>query len=446
MVLTHAVALLAISDGVAAVAADLRDPAAVLGNPDLQAVINPGRPVCIILGAVLRFLDPDAACAVTAGYASLMAPGSCLVLSCARFEDEALAKQLAQEYTAATWYNHSPADITEFFGGLELVGPGVTEARNWPKPSPGADDRTGHVLAGVGRVPGRDDASARGLPMPDNRVHDVSAMTDSELQRAHRHLMVSLSLAFPGSPVRGPILAHISAIDAELAERASRPDTYKDVATRIALEPGARPPSRPGKTPPEPPPATRRVPAARPAPPGRPPPPPPPPPPPLPPPPLARDGSKPRLAERPVRTRYYRRGMTIARQHNLTIAQTNFPSPSSEEDQPHCSLTASTSSRPRPCSASSVTPFRTGGCGLASHTRMRICVESDRSHSCTEETRVVSREALTAFVISSATRSSVVSPRCPTPHSHSTCLACSRAQGTALTRAPSSRKSRNGHR
>lgn len=29
--------------------------------------------------------------------------------------------------------------------------------------------------------------------MPDNRVHDVSAMTDSELERARRHLMVSLS-------------------------------------------------------------------------------------------------------------------------------------------------------------------------------------------------------------------------------------------------------------
>ena len=32
--------------------------------------------------------------------------------------------------------------------------------------------------------------------MPDNRVHDVSAMTDSELERARRHLMVSLSLAY----------------------------------------------------------------------------------------------------------------------------------------------------------------------------------------------------------------------------------------------------------
>ncbi len=59
--------------------------------------------------------------------------------------------------------------------------------------------------------------------MPEDRVHDVSAMTDSELERARRHLMVSLRLAFPGSPVPGPILAHISAIDAELAQRANPP-------------------------------------------------------------------------------------------------------------------------------------------------------------------------------------------------------------------------------
>ncbi|MGH3286896.1 MAG: SAM-dependent methyltransferase, partial [Streptosporangiaceae bacterium] len=161
VVVAHARALLATGDGVAAVDADLRDPAAVLGHQDLRAVIDPGRPVCVILGAVLHFLDPDAACAVTAGYVSLMMPGSCLVLSCARFEDEQLAKQLAQEYTAATWYNHSPADITKFFDGLELAGPGVTEARTWPKRPLQADGRSGRVLAGVGRVPGRDEQRLR---------------------------------------------------------------------------------------------------------------------------------------------------------------------------------------------------------------------------------------------------------------------------------------------
>jgi hypothetical protein len=44
-------------------------------------------------------------------------------------------------------------------------------------------------------------------------------MTDDELDRARRHLLVSLTLASPGSPVRVPTLAQISAIDAELARR-----------------------------------------------------------------------------------------------------------------------------------------------------------------------------------------------------------------------------------
>jgi hypothetical protein len=73
--------------------------------------------------------------------------------------------------------------------------------------------------------------------MPDNRVHDVSAMTDSELERVRRHLMVSLSLAFPGSPVRGPILAQVSAIDAELTERAIRRPRDRGVVAEVALEP-----------------------------------------------------------------------------------------------------------------------------------------------------------------------------------------------------------------
>jgi hypothetical protein len=44
-------------------------------------------------------------------------------------------------------------------------------------------------------------------------------MTSDELQRARRDLEVSLALAFPRSPVRAPILAHLAAIDAELDQR-----------------------------------------------------------------------------------------------------------------------------------------------------------------------------------------------------------------------------------
>jgi O-methyltransferase involved in polyketide biosynthesis len=153
MVLAHARALLA-DPGVAVAAVDLRDPDAVLGDPDLREVIDPAEPVCVILGAVLHFLDADAARKVTAGYARLIAPGSCLVISCAAYDDDALAKRLAEDYTAGEFVNHSREDIASFFAGLELVGPGISEAQTWRpwQPAPVLRRRPGHVLAGVGRV------------------------------------------------------------------------------------------------------------------------------------------------------------------------------------------------------------------------------------------------------------------------------------------------------
>ena len=153
VVLSHARALLAQDDGVRAVNADLRDPDAVLADPELRAVIDPARPTAVILGAVLHFLHADAARAVTAGYKRLLAPGSCLIISCARFDDEELGKQLAAEYSAGPFFSHARADVVSFFAGLELVGPGVTEAQTWRAwmPEPVLRRREGHVLAGVGR-------------------------------------------------------------------------------------------------------------------------------------------------------------------------------------------------------------------------------------------------------------------------------------------------------
>jgi hypothetical protein len=49
------------------------------------------------------------------------------------------------------------------------------------------------------------------------RDHDMTTLTAGELERARRELAASLALARPDSPVRVPILARISAIDAELA-------------------------------------------------------------------------------------------------------------------------------------------------------------------------------------------------------------------------------------
>jgi hypothetical protein len=125
----------------------------VLADPELRAVIDPAEPVCVILGAILHFLDAGAAQQVSAGYARLITPGSCLVISCAAYDDETLAKRLAAEYTAGQFVNHTKEEVVSFFAGLELVGPGVTEAQTW-RPwlsQPVLRHREGHVLAGVAR-------------------------------------------------------------------------------------------------------------------------------------------------------------------------------------------------------------------------------------------------------------------------------------------------------
>jgi hypothetical protein len=62
-------------------------------------------------------------------------------------------------------------------------------------------------------------------PVPDpSRSHDVSGLTDAELERARRDLQASLALARPGSTACVPMLAHLSAVESELAGRsAGRP-------------------------------------------------------------------------------------------------------------------------------------------------------------------------------------------------------------------------------
>ena len=65
----------------------------------------------------------------------------------------------------------------------------------------------------------------QGPPVPDpSRSHDVSGLTDGELERIKRDLQASLALARPGAAACVPIRAHLSAAESELAERsAGRP-------------------------------------------------------------------------------------------------------------------------------------------------------------------------------------------------------------------------------
>lgn len=57
----------------------------------------------------------------------------------------------------------------------------------------------------------------------------MTALTGRELEVARRELAASLALARPDSAVRGPILARLNAVDAELAHRAGAGQTGQPV-------------------------------------------------------------------------------------------------------------------------------------------------------------------------------------------------------------------------
>ena len=101
IVIAIARALLADDEGTAAAAADLTDPAAVLAHADARAVIDPAEPVCVVLGLALSLMPARQA---VAGYADLIAPGSYVVISCGRSDDEELRKQFSEAFTAADSY------------------------------------------------------------------------------------------------------------------------------------------------------------------------------------------------------------------------------------------------------------------------------------------------------------------------------------------------------
>lgn len=152
VVVRHAEALLAGPPGVAAVEADLTNPAEVWDNPQVRAVIDPAEPVCVIMALVLHFLDARQARKVAAGYATRAAPGSVLVVSVGRNDDSQMWAQVREKYTAAVLHNHGEKEALSFFDGLDLVPPGLALADAWraglttgPKTPPGP----AYVLGGV---------------------------------------------------------------------------------------------------------------------------------------------------------------------------------------------------------------------------------------------------------------------------------------------------------
>jgi hypothetical protein len=130
VVICHARALLH-DVGVTAVQADLTDPEDVLAQPGVRKVIDPDVPTCVVLGGVLHFMSGDRARQICADWADRLVSGSWLAVTVGRYNDLELLARLTAIYTPAPFHNHTPDEFGTFLAGLDLVAPGVGEARHW---------------------------------------------------------------------------------------------------------------------------------------------------------------------------------------------------------------------------------------------------------------------------------------------------------------------------
>jgi hypothetical protein len=162
LVLAHARALLtsAPEGRTAYLHADLRDPAAVLGDPATRDVLDFSQPMALMLVAVLHFLpDDDKPAEIVATLIDALPPGSYLVAShvTAEHNRDQLTGSLRTYQQAGVRFQARDSD--EFarlaFTGLELVPPGVTLVSEWRPDTPDARPLPSEVISygGVGRKP-----------------------------------------------------------------------------------------------------------------------------------------------------------------------------------------------------------------------------------------------------------------------------------------------------
>jgi SAM-dependent methyltransferase len=135
IVLAHARALLATDEQTAVIRADLRRPNSLFDQVEASGLLHPDEPFAVLLSGVVHHLsdddDPDR---VMAAVRERLSPGSHLLLTHFLFEDESRAYALERAFLHGglgsgrfrTW-----GQLRSYFGGLELVEPGLVYANDW---------------------------------------------------------------------------------------------------------------------------------------------------------------------------------------------------------------------------------------------------------------------------------------------------------------------------
>jgi hypothetical protein len=148
-----------------AIRADVREPQAILDNPQVRKVIDFSQPVGLLMVAVLHFVeDNEEAWGIVGKLRSALAPGSYLVLAHATVDDLVFDPQLLKRtqdvyrrQTSTPLTPRTKSDVIRFFDGFELIEPGLTWLNQW-RPEPDMVDefkdnpQMSSFHVGVGRL------------------------------------------------------------------------------------------------------------------------------------------------------------------------------------------------------------------------------------------------------------------------------------------------------
>lgn len=157
VVTVHSRALCGGDDGVTVIDGDIRQPQAILTNPELTDLINLSEPVAFLCVAVLHFITEDAnPREIVAALRWRMAPGSYLVISHIATDgaDRRVIDEITDAYEGATApvVPRTESAIRDLFTGLDLAKPGLTDVARWRSAMP-SDTGNIRILGGAGKKP-----------------------------------------------------------------------------------------------------------------------------------------------------------------------------------------------------------------------------------------------------------------------------------------------------
>ncbi len=155
----HKVDALADSENTAFILADVRDVDEILDHKETAQLIDFSQPVAVLYLAFLHFIPDEAdPRGIVSRMMDRLVPGSYLAISHAVSDDSELLQwgsEVAREsYGGRFGRLRSRAAIRAFFGGLEMVEPGLVDVRDWrPDGREEEQSRQWFFFGGVARKP-----------------------------------------------------------------------------------------------------------------------------------------------------------------------------------------------------------------------------------------------------------------------------------------------------